>query len=70
MAVAVAADTSCTLGLWRLDRGAAVGFLQCGRPMSARCATLPQADADPVIVLDLLVVCPSGRLTRYLKVRV
>ncbi|KAE9374455.1 hypothetical protein N431DRAFT_455212 [Stipitochalara longipes BDJ] len=51
------------LGLWRLDRGAEVGLLQCGRPMAARCATLPRADADPVILWDLPVVCPSDPLT-------
>jgi hypothetical protein len=69
MAVAVAADTTCT-GLWRLDRAAEVGLLHCGWPMGARRASLPRADADPVILLDLPVVCPSGRLTGYVKVRV
>jgi hypothetical protein len=39
--------------------------LRCA--MGARCASLPRADADPVILLDLPVVCPSGRLTGYVK---
>ncbi|KAH8768613.1 hypothetical protein F5882DRAFT_382357 [Hyaloscypha sp. PMI_1271] len=53
------------LGLWRLDRAAEVGLLHCGWPMGARRASLPRADADPVILLDLPVVCPSGRLTGF-----
>jgi hypothetical protein len=68
--MAVAADTTCT-GPLAFRQGSRSRASQVRTANGCEmCHSASKADADPVILLDLPVVCPSGRLTGGTRVRV